>query len=54
LALLTRAAPQLNLMSAGFALRVLVGMLALLVLWPDLVPWMVAVLHRSSSLLRGA
>lgn len=53
LALLTRAAPQLNLMSAGFALRVFVGMVALLGLWPDLVPWMVSVLHRSSSLLTG-
>ncbi len=53
LALLTRAAPQLNLMSAGFALRVLVGLIALLVLWPDLVPWMVSVLHRSSTLLMG-
>lgn len=53
LALLTRAAPQLNLMSAGFALRVLAGMVALLVLWPELVPWMLSVLHRSSSLLLG-
>ncbi|MCX7418283.1 MAG: flagellar biosynthetic protein FliR [Planctomycetia bacterium] len=53
LALLTRAAPQLNLMSAGFALRVLVGMLAMLTLWPELVPWMLSVLHRSSSLLKG-
>lgn len=53
LALLTRAAPQLNLMSAGFALRVLVGMLAMLTLWPELVPWMLSVLHRSTSLLEG-
>ena len=53
LALLSRAAPQLNLMSAGFALRVLIGLIALLVLWPDLVPCMVSVLHRSSSLLMG-
>jgi flagellar biosynthetic protein FliR len=53
LALLTRAAPQLNLMSVGFALRVFVGMVALLVLWPDLVPWMVSMLYRSSSLLMG-
>ena len=51
LALLTRAAPQLNLMSAGFALRVLAGLVALLILWPELVPWMLAVLHRSSVLL---
>lgn len=53
LALLTRAAPQLNLMAAGFALRVLAGIVALLMLWPDLVPWMLSVLHRSTSLLTG-
>ena len=51
LALLTRAAPQLNLMSAGFALRVLAGLIALLILWPELVPWMTTALHRSSALL---
>lgn len=53
LALLTRAAPQLNLISAGFALRVLIGLVALLLLWPELVPWMVSVLHRSSRTLLG-
>ncbi len=53
LALLSRAAPQLNLMSAGFAMRVLIGLVAMFVLWPDLVPWMVSVLHRSSSILMG-
>lgn len=53
LALLSRAAPQLNLMSAGFALRLLAGLVALLVLWPELVPWMLSVLHRSSAMLLG-
>lgn len=51
LALLTRAAPQLNLMSAGFTLRVLAGLLALLFLWPELVPWMLRVLHQSTAFL---
>lgn len=53
LALLTRAAPQLNLMSAGFALRVLAGLLALLIFWPDMMPCMMSVLHRSSAMLMG-
>lgn len=53
LGLLTRAAPQLNLLSAGFALRLLAGLVALLFLWPELVPWMLSVLHRSASLLLG-
>lgn len=53
LALLTRAAPQLNLMSAGFALRLLAGLVALLILWPELAPWMLSVLHRSSAMLVG-
>lgn len=51
LALLSRAAPQLNLMSAGFALRVLVGLLAMLMLWPDIAPWMASVLHRFGGML---
>lgn len=53
LALLTRAAPQLNLMSAGFALRVLAGLVALLVLWPEMIPSMLVVLHRSSAIVTG-
>ncbi len=53
LALLSRAAPQLNLMSAGFALRVLVGLLAMLLLWPDIAPWMASVLHRFGGMLIG-
>lgn len=53
LALLTRAAPQLNLMSVGFTGRVLVGVLAMLVLWPDMAPWMLSVLHQFSTTLLG-
>jgi flagellar biosynthetic protein FliR len=53
LALLTRVAPQLNLMAAGFALRLLAGLLALLILWPDLVPGMMSMLHRSAVMLVG-
>lgn len=53
LALLTRAAPQLNLISAGFTLRVLAGMVAMLILWPDIAPWMTSSLQRFSSMLMG-
>lgn len=53
LALMARAAPQLNLMSIGFALRVLVGLLATLILWPDLAPRMSGVLDRYSAMLLG-
>ncbi len=53
LALMARTAPQLNLMSFGYALRILVGLVATCVLWPDLVPRMSAVLQRFAGLLIG-
>ncbi len=49
--LMARAAPQLNMMSFGFAVRILVGLVATCVLWPDLAPHMSLVLHRYSNLL---
>ena len=53
LGLMARAAPQLNLMSFGYALRILVGLVATCVLWPDLAPRMNTVLQRFSGLLIG-
>lgn len=53
LGLMSRAAPQLNLMSFGYGLRILVGLLATWLLWPDLAPQMGLVLQRYSGLLIG-
>ncbi len=53
LGLMARAAPQLNLMSFGYGLRILVGVLATSILWPDMTPRMSAVLQRFSNLLVG-
>ncbi|MEK6257829.1 MAG: flagellar biosynthetic protein FliR [Planctomycetota bacterium] len=53
IALMARAAPQLNLMSFGFALRILVGLVATCMLWPDLAPQMGLILQRFSGLLIG-
>jgi flagellar biosynthetic protein FliR len=51
LGLMSRAAPQLNLMSFGYPLRILVGIVATYFLWPSIAPQMNVVLHRFSSLL---
>jgi flagellar biosynthetic protein FliR len=51
LGLMARAAPQMNLMSFGYAARLMVGMLALFVLWPDLAPHMTAVLQNFANQL---
>jgi flagellar biosynthetic protein FliR len=53
LGVMTRVAPQLNLMSIGFALRIVVGLVATWILWPDVAPQMNIVLQRFSSLLIG-
>ena len=53
LSLMSRAAPHLNLMSFGYCLRILVGLVATFVLWPDIAPRMTLVLQRFSSLLIG-
>ncbi len=53
LGVMSRAAPQLNLMSVGFALRIVVGLVATSVLWPDIAPQMSIVLQHFSSLLIG-
>jgi flagellar biosynthetic protein FliR len=53
LGLMARAAPQLNLMSIGYALRIVIGLVATSVLWPDIAPQMSIVLQRFSSLLIG-
>lgn len=51
LGLMSRVAPQLNLMSFGYPLRIVVGLIATYLLWPDLVPRMISVMHRFSELL---
>jgi flagellar biosynthetic protein FliR len=53
LGVMTKAAPQLNLMSVGYALRIIVGLVATSVLWPEVAPQMSLVLHRFSTLLIG-
>ena len=53
LGVMAKAAPQLNLMSVGFALRIVVGLVATSVLWPEVAPQMSLVLQRFSSLLIG-
>lgn len=53
LGLMTRVAPQLNLMSIGFALRIVIGLVATSILWPDIAPQMTLILQRFSSLLIG-
>jgi flagellar biosynthesis protein FliR len=51
LALIARAAPQMNLFSVGFGLRILVGMAAMFVLLPDFVKALVRCLAHMSTLL---
>lgn len=53
LGVMARAAPQLNLMSVGFSMRIIVGLVATSVLWPDVAPQMSVVLQNFSSLLIG-
>jgi len=53
LAMMAKAAPQLNLMSCGFALRLLVGLVATWTLWPNLAPRMNVILQQYSGLLIG-
>lgn len=45
LALLTRAAPQLNIMSIGFSLRIIAGLLTLYFFFPTLSTTMMAIFH---------
>lgn len=51
LALITRAAPQMNLFSVGFGLRIGMGLAALFVLMPDFVKALVRCLAHMSALL---
>ena len=53
LGVMSRIAPQLNLMSIGFSLRIFIGLVATLMLWPEIAPQMSHVLLRFSSLLNG-
>jgi flagellar biosynthetic protein FliR len=49
LALLTRAAPQLNIYSVGFTLQAAVGVLAVFVLLPDMLTLLTAIFGRLSD-----
>jgi flagellar biosynthetic protein FliR len=51
LALLNRAAPQINLYTVGFPLRMIVGLAALLLFLPQLLASLVAVFERCSEML---
>jgi flagellar biosynthetic protein FliR len=51
LALMNRAAPQINLYTVGFPLRMLVGLAALLFLLPQLLTDLVAVFGRCTDML---
>jgi flagellar biosynthetic protein FliR len=53
LALLTRAAPQLNLYTVGFPLRMIVGLGALLLLLPTILTGLLQVLNRFGDYLAG-
>jgi flagellar biosynthesis protein FliR len=53
LALMAKVAPQLNVMSFSFALRILIGLLTTWMLWPELAPRMNLILQRYSGLLTG-
>jgi flagellar biosynthetic protein FliR len=53
LALLTRAAPQLNIYTVGFPLRLIVGMVALLVFLPQLLGGLVNMIAHFTELLAG-
>jgi flagellar biosynthesis protein FliR len=51
LALMTKAAPQLNLYSVGFPLRLATGLVGLLLFFPQMVWNMVTVFGRFEQLL---
>jgi flagellar biosynthetic protein FliR len=51
LALITRAAPQMNLFSIGFGLRIAIGLAALFVLLPDFIFALVRCIAHMSALL---
>jgi flagellar biosynthetic protein FliR len=51
LALITRAAPQMNLFSIGFALRIVIGLAALFVLLPDFIFAVMRCIAHMSTLL---
>lgn len=54
LGLMSRAAPQMNVMSLGYGLRILAGLFAIFLLWPNLASRMNQVLLNYSRLLIGA
>ena len=53
LGLLNRAAPQINLYTVGFPLRLLAGLGALVLLLPQLLTGLLDVFERCEALLAG-
>jgi flagellar biosynthesis protein FliR len=53
LALLTRAAPQLNLYTVGFPLRIIVGLVALLIFLPQLITGLGDMMAQFADMLAG-
>lgn len=53
LGLMSRIAPQMNLMSVGYAIRIVVGLFAVYLFWPSLGISMQAALLRYSNFLIG-
>ncbi len=53
LAVMSRIAPQLNIMSIGFALRLTIGLLATFILLPEQIAGMRGILERFSVMLYG-
>lgn len=51
LALMARAAPQLNIMNVGFVLRLLTGFGATIILLPEIAPNMAQIMQRFAQLL---
>ena len=51
LALMARAAPQLNIMNVGFALRIITGFGAIIVLLPEIAPNISQIMQRLAQLL---
>jgi flagellar biosynthetic protein FliR len=52
LALMSRAAPQMNMFAVGFPVRLIVGLIALLILLPGIVAALAAIFGKSTELLQ--
>lgn len=53
LAIMSKAAPQLNIMSVGFILRILAGLVSLVILFPEMGPAMQAIMYHFGQLMHA-